>query len=237
MGQGDALALVGSDAATIELRNQVEQAAHSNSNVLLEGEGGVGQEFVARLIHQGSARRGRPFVAIECMRIPQPQLEARLFGGWGGAEGTEALTSADGGTIFLDSIDGLSPHTQVRLMRWLETGEVQAVSSQGRQRAVRVRIICSTRAPLAPAVAAGTFRSDLYRLLSPLTLDVPRLRRQRAGANPVLRHASTEHATGLRPAGDLTPARAGEFDRSPWSKRDDPADPMAAQIVYAIDSR
>lgn len=230
------MALVGTDAATIELQNQVDQAAQSNGNVLLEGEGGVGQEFVARLIHQGSTRSGGPFVTIDCMKVPAPQLEARLFGGWGGAEGTEALTSADGGTLFLDSIDGVTLHTQVRLMRWLETGEVQAVSSQGRQRAVRVRIICSTRAPLAPAVAAGTFRSDLYALLSLLIIDVPRLRRQRAGANPTLRHASGD-VTSPRPASGLTPARSGEFDRSPWSTGADRADPMADQIVYAIDSR
>jgi DNA-binding NtrC family response regulator len=235
MGQGGALTLVGTDDATNALRDRVENAARSDANVLLDGEGGVGQEFVARLIHQGSHRRGQAFVAIECMRVPPPQLEARLFGGWGGAEGTEALTAARGGRLFLDSIDGLTLHTQARLMRWLETGEVQSGSSQGRQQAANVRFICSTRAPLGPALAAGTFRDDLYRVLSALSLEVPRLRRQRAGANPTLRHASTD-GTGLRPVGDLTPARAGEFDRSPWSgtNRDDP---MADQIVYAIDSR
>jgi two-component system response regulator HydG len=235
MGQGEALALVGTDAATLELRDRVENATRSDAHVLLEGEGGVGQEFVARLIHQGSLRRGRAFVTIECLKISQPQLEARLFGGWGGAEGTEAVTAAHGGTLFLDSIDGLSLHTQVRLMRWLETGEVQSASSQGRQRAVNVRIICSTRARLSHAATAGTFRSDLYALLSQVIIDVPRLRRQRAGANPTLRHASTD-ATSPRAAGGLTPARAAEFDRSPWSSGDR-ADPAADHIVYAIDSR
>ena len=158
-----------------------EKAAGSAIPVLIEGESGVGKELIARAIHGSSERATKPFVAVNCGAIPDNLVESILFGHEKGAftGATERhagkFVEASGGTLFLDEVSELPQAAQVKLLRALQEGEVEAVGGR-KPIKVDVRIISATNRNLLERAKAGHFREDLFYRLHVLPLTVPPLR-------------------------------------------------------------
>jgi two-component system nitrogen regulation response regulator NtrX len=180
----DRTRIVGQSKAMRRLLKTIDQVAPTDSNVLITGENGTGKELVATRLWLQSARRERPFVRVNCPGIPETLFESELFGHVKGSftgavkdyPGKFAL--ADGGTILLDEIGDLPLSCQAKLLRVLETGEVETIgSSEFRQ--VDTRVICATNRDLKALVAAGRFREDLYYRISVFILEVPSLGERR----------------------------------------------------------
>lgn len=178
------LDLVGSGPAMRALQTTIDFVARSIAPVLVTGETGVGKELVARAIHERSARRDRPFVAVNTSAIPQELLEGEIFGhvrgGFTGAVQARKglLTEADGGTLLLDEIGDMSFGLQAKLLRVLQFGDVRPVGSD-RTHHVDVRVIASTHQDLPALVTQGKFREDLLFRLDVLSVVVPPLRDRR----------------------------------------------------------
>jgi len=177
--------IVGHSPELLKLLDQVECAAPTNANVLISGETGSGKELIARAVHSGSARKGRPLVKVNCGAIPAGLVESELFGhvkgAFTGASGTRVgrFELADGGTLFLDEVGELPLETQVKLLRVLQEQEFEPVGSNRTIR-VNVRVIAATNRDLEKAVRSGQFRSDLYYRLNVIPLRVPALRDRRS---------------------------------------------------------
>jgi two-component system nitrogen regulation response regulator NtrX len=173
--------LIGSSAAMRRLRETVERAAPTPATVLIVGESGTGKELVARAIHQQSPRRERPYVQVNCAAIPEELIESELFGHEKGSftgavrRQTGKFVTADSGTIFLDEIGDMSPRTQAKVLRVLQSGEVEPVGSEKTAR-VDVRVVAATNRELEAEIAAGRFREDLYYRLNVIPVRTPPLR-------------------------------------------------------------
>jgi transcriptional regulator with PAS, ATPase and Fis domain len=178
---GDAAApIVGSSAAIRAVRERIERVAATDFTVLIEGESGVGKELVAHQIHDLSARRDGPFVAVNCAAIVETLLEAELFGiedriATGVRARRGKFEQAHGGTLFLDEVADLSPAAQAKLLRAIQEMSVERVGGSG-ARAVDGRIIAATNQRLAELVARGRFRLDLFYRLHGVEIVVPSLR-------------------------------------------------------------
>ncbi|GCC43411.1 hypothetical protein chiPu_0027590, partial [Chiloscyllium punctatum] len=170
-----------------------QKAASSTIPVLIEGESGVGKELFARAIHGSSERKAKPFVAVNCGAIPDNLVESILFGHEKGAftGATERhqgkFVEAHGGTLFLDEVGELPLATQVKLLRALQEGTVEAVGGRKPVK-VDVRIISATNRKLLDLVKAGEFREDLFYRLHVLPLTIPALRQRREDIPHLLRH-------------------------------------------------
>ena len=160
---------------------RLSQVAPTNSSVLLLGQTGTGKELFARGLHERSRRHAHPLVRVNCAALPPSLVESELFGHEKGAfTGAVAMRQgrfelADGGTIFLDEIGDLPADIQVKFLRVLQEGEFERVGSS-RTKKVDVRVIAATHHDLEAAVAAGTFRADLYYRLSVYPIQLPSLR-------------------------------------------------------------
>jgi sigma-54 dependent transcriptional regulator, flagellar regulatory protein len=192
--------LVGSNPLVQRIRRLIEQVAATDANVLILGETGTGKEVVARNIHAGSARRERPFVAVNCGAIPADLLESELFGHEKGAF-TGALSArqgrfelAQGGTLFLDEIGDMPLPMQVKLLRVLQERTFERVGSN-RSIQCDVRIIAATHRDLEAAIDEGRFREDLYYRLNVFPIEVPPLRHRR-GDLPLLISELTNRMEG-----------------------------------------
>ena len=178
---GVELPLLGESRAIRSLRATIAQIADARMDVLIEGETGVGKELVARGIHRQSARKDKPMVVINCAALPDALVESELFGHVRGAftgavgERRGKFELADGGTLFLDEVGELPLASQAKLLRVLQSGQLQRVGSD-REHQVDVRVIAATNLDLADAVRQGRFRADLYHRLGAYPLRVPPLR-------------------------------------------------------------
>jgi DNA-binding NtrC family response regulator len=181
-----------SETMTSVLRT-AQKAASSTIPVLIEGESGVGKELFARAIHGSGDRKAKPFVAVNCGAIPDNLVESILFGHEKGAftGATERhmgkFVEASGGTLFLDEISELPLTAQVKLLRALQEGSVEAVGGRKPVK-VDVRIISATNRKLLDRVKAGQFREDLFYRLHVLPLTIPPLRMRREDIPHLLRH-------------------------------------------------
>jgi formate hydrogenlyase transcriptional activator len=177
-------AIVGSSASLRKVLSQVDRVAPTDSTVLITGETGTGKELIASAIQKRSKRAGRAFIRVNCAAIPPSLIASELFGYEKGAF-TGALQrragrfeSADGGTIFLDEIGDLAPETQIAILRVLQEREVERVGSS-ESISVDVRVLAATNRDLEAAVAAGTFREDLFYRLNVFPMRVPSLRERK----------------------------------------------------------
>ena len=188
-----ATAQVFEDPKSQALLDHIRQVAPSEASVLIIGETGTGKELVARHIHNLSARRNRPFVAVNCGAFSESLVEAELFGHEKGAF-TGALSAkagwfeeADGGTLFLDEIGDLPMTIQVKLLRVLQEREVVRVGSR-KSIPFDVRVLAATNVQLEKAINAGHFREDLYYRLDVVSLELSPLRERPGDILPLTRH-------------------------------------------------
>ena len=194
--------IVGDSPSLLALLRRVDQVAPTDSSVLIYGETGTGKELIARAIHDRSNRKNRPLVKVNCSAISAGLVESELFGHAKGAftgafeRRIGRFELADGGTIFLDEVGELPLDTQVKLLRVLQEREFEPVGSN-RSVHVDVRIICATNRNLDEAIAAGTFRSDLYYRLNVFPLEVPPLRERRSDIEQLAKFFVSRYARRL----------------------------------------
>jgi two-component system nitrogen regulation response regulator NtrX len=173
--------LIGASAAMKRLRETIDKAAPTPATVLITGESGTGKELVARAIHEQSARRERPFVQVNCAAIPDELIESELFGHEKGSftgamrKQTGKFVAADGGSIFLDEIGDMSARTQAKVLRALQSGEVEPVGAAASIQ-VDVRVVAATHRDLQEEIAEGNFREDLFYRLNVIPIRTPPLR-------------------------------------------------------------
>jgi transcriptional regulator with PAS, ATPase and Fis domain len=172
--------LIGSSPAMLEVSRRIRLVAARTTPVLIEGPTGSGKELVAEALHRLSARSRKPFIAINCAAIPEALLEAELFGHTRGAftgavQGrTGRIEAADGGTLFLDEIGEMPLALQSKLLRFVESGELQRIGDNETVK-VDVRIVAATHQPLAEDAQKGHFRADLYYRLAVFLIRTPAL--------------------------------------------------------------
>ncbi|MBE0598438.1 MAG: sigma-54 factor interaction domain-containing protein, partial [Desulfuromonadales bacterium] len=173
--------VVGAETGLRQVMEQVSRVAGTDAPVLLTGETGVGKEVVAQALQQRSRRREGPYVRVNCGAIPDTLLDSELFGHEKGAftgaqiQRKGRFERAHGGTIFLDEVGELSPSAQVKLLRVLQSGEVERI---GGTRTINVdtRVIAATNRDLQQMVSQGEFRPDLFFRLNVFPLPIPPLR-------------------------------------------------------------
>jgi DNA-binding NtrC family response regulator len=185
-------------AAMDDVLDLAAQVAPIDTTVLVYGESGTGKEFIVRLIHEQSPRAGQPFVSVNCAALTETLLESELFGHVRGAftgavrDKAGLFEVAGGGTLFLDEIGEVAPTVQAKLLRALQEREIRRVGAE-RNIKIQARVIAATNRDLKAAVAAGTFREDLYFRLGAFVITVPPLRDRREDI-PALAHEFVRRA-------------------------------------------
>ncbi|WP_114240923.1 nitrogen regulation protein NR(I) [Dyella sp. C9] len=216
-------ALLGESAAMREVFRLIGRVAASDLNVLITGETGTGKELVARALHEESARRDKPFVALNTAAIPSELLESELFGHEAGAftgatrRHAGRFEQAEGGTLFLDEIGDMPLALQTRLLRVLAGGEFYRVGGRQLIRG-NVRIIAATHQDLDTRVAAGQFRADLKHRLDVVRIELPPLRQRRSDIPLLAQHFLASAAQELK----LPPKRYSKAALKVLAQRDFP---------------
>jgi len=213
--------LVGNSRKVRLIRDQIDQVAKTDANVLILGESGTGKEVVARNLHYQSTRRDEPFVPINCGAIPAELLESELFGHEKGAF-TGAINTrrgrfevAEGGTLFLDEIGDMSMHMQVKLLRVLQERTFERVGSN-KTMIADVRIIAATHRDLDKAITDGSFREDLYYRLNVFPIEMPPLRERKDDISLLINEIITRLEHEKRGSVRLTPAAVMALTEYQW---------------------
>jgi Nif-specific regulatory protein len=203
----DFSSIIGSSGPVRQMYEQMAQVAATNTTVLIRGESGTGKEMVAHAIHYNSPRANKPFVKVSCAALPDSLIESELFGYEKGAfTGAEQRKKgrfelAEGGTLFLDEIGDINLGTQVKLLRVLQEREFERLGSTETIK-VNVRLIAATNKDMERAMAAGTFREDLYYRLNVFAIFVPPLRERKADLLLLVDHFlekfSREHRKSIK---------------------------------------
>ena len=212
----------GSSVAVQRLRRMIGQVAPFDTTVLVLGESGTGKEVAARAVHQQSARRDGPFVAINCGAIPPDLLESELFGHEKGAF-TGALTArkgrfemAEGGTLLLDEIGDMSMPMQVKLLRVLQERSFERVGGSDTIRC-NVRVIAATHRNLEEAIVKGSFREDLFYRLNVFPIEMPSLRDRREDLPELVAALTKQLEKSGRGSVRLSPEALQVLQAYPWS--------------------
>jgi len=181
----DFSSIIGSSGPVRQMYEQMSQVAPTNTTVLIRGESGTGKEMVAHAIHYNSPRANKPFIKVSCAALPDSLIESELFGyekgAFTGADQRKKgrFEMAEGGTLFLDEIGDIALQTQVKLLRVLQEREFERLGSTETVK-VNVRLLAATNKDMERAIAAGTFREDLYYRLNVFAIFVPPLRERKA---------------------------------------------------------
>jgi two-component system nitrogen regulation response regulator NtrX len=177
--------MIGESSTMKDVRDQITKIAATNVRVLILGESGTGKELIARMIHDQSPRKSKPFIKVNCAAIPEELIESELFGAMKGAytgsvsDRDGKFTQADTGTIFLDEIGDMSLKVQAKVLRVLQEGEFEKVGGTKTIR-VDVRVIAATNKDLKAEVEKGMFREDLYFRLNVVPITIPPLRQRKS---------------------------------------------------------
>ena len=219
--EGERMPLVGRSPAMQTVYRMITRVLRNDLTVLITGESGTGKELVAEAIHQLGSRRTGPFVAVNTAAIPADLVESELFGHEKGAftgaiaQAIGKFEQANGGTLFLDEIGDMPPEAQTRLLRALQSGRIRRVG--GRQEiAVNVRIVAATNRDLAPMIAAGTFREDLFYRLNVVPIELPPLRERREDIGALAQHFLVLAAEDGLPRRYLTPDAIAGLEQRSW---------------------
>jgi two-component system response regulator HydG len=214
--------VIGVSPAFRRMITLVEQVANSEATVLIQGESGTGKELVARMIHEGSSRRARPFVAVNCAALPETLLESELFGYEKGAFTGAAVRKegrfelADGGTLFLDEVADLSAVTQPKILRVLQEGDFERLGGTKTLR-VDVRVVAASNQDLAQMVRDKRFREDLYYRLNVITVTVPPLRDRHEDIHVLAEHFLRLYAAkNNRKLDGFTPEALERLESHQW---------------------
>ncbi len=205
--------IVWKSAAMERVMAQVKRVAAGESRVCILGETGTGKELIARAVHDASARRGGPFVTLNCAAVPGELIESELFGHEKGSftgaasRHTGKFEQAHRGTLFLDEIGDMPAVMQAKLLRVLEEGEIERVGGSGTVR-VDVRVVVATHRNLEEQVRNGGFRQDLYHRIYVFPITLPPLRERREDIAPLIGHFSRliSEVNGWKPKAFTTAA-------------------------------
>ncbi len=219
--EGDGMPLVGRSQAMQGVYRMITRVLRNDLTVLVTGESGTGKELVAEAIHELGSRRTGPFVAVNAGAIPADLIESELFGHEKGAftgaiaQAIGKFEQANGGTLFLDEIGDMPAEAQTRLLRALQSGQIRRVG--GRQEiAVDVRIIAATNRDLAPMIAAGNFREDLFYRLNVVPIELPPLRERREDIEVLSQHFLAQAAEDGLPRRQLAPEAVEMLEARNW---------------------
>jgi len=214
--------IVGQSRGMLKLFDEIRKVAAVRANVLILGESGVGKELVALAIHENSARKGRPFVPLNCAAIPETLLEAELFGYERGAfTGAQAakeglLETTDGGTLFLDEFCELSPVLQAKLLRALEENAIRRLGGR-KPIPFDVRFIASTNRDIHEELRLGRFREDLFFRINVIEIRVPPLRERQEDVPLLVTHFLEEASKGSGKATEgITPEAMERLTHYDW---------------------
>ena len=215
-------AQMGGSVQVSAIVEQVRTVAASNFSVLILGETGTGKELVAQAIHRESDRRAKPFIALDCGAIPETLLESELFGHERGAfTGADRRKQgqfhlAEGGTLFLDEIGNLPIALQAKLLRTIESRQVQSVGG-ARATPMDIRFVAATNQNLQEQATRGAFRADLYFRLAQYTVSLPLLRERPGDIPHLARRFLVEASVELRrPVHEIPADVARLLQRHPW---------------------
>ena len=215
--------IVGDSPQMTRVKTLIERIAPTESSVLIQGETGTGKELVARSVHEHSQRAKQPFVAVNCGALPENLVESELFGHKKGAfTGADTprkglIEVANGGTLFLDELGELDKAMQVKLLRFLESGEVRRVG-ENEAFHVDVRIVCATNRDLQEMVHQGEFREDLFFRVNTFEIHLPPLRDRKEDISALARALVARHLKRTEvPEEMLDPATVEVLRRHDWS--------------------
>ncbi len=190
--------IIGDTSSMNRVKNLINKIGPTDSNILILGETGTGKELVARRIHEVSPRANMPFVAVNCGALPEHLVESELFGHKKGAfTGAETarkglIEIAKGGTLFLDELGELDKHMQVKMLRFLESGELRRVG-ENETIHIDVRIVCATNRNLQDMVSEGRFREDLFFRVNTFEIRLPPLRERKEDIPALARTLVARH--------------------------------------------
>lgn len=229
--------MIGETPVMQRVKTLIERIAPTTSGVLILGETGTGKELVARRIHEQSTRAGMPFVAVNCGALPEQLVESELFGHRKGAfTGADShrkglIEVAHGGTLFLDELGELDRNIQVKLLRFLESGEVRRIG-ENESFHVDVRVVCATNRPLRDMVDEGAFREDLFFRVNTFEIRLPALRDRSEDIPALAEHLIQRHQKrrGSQPV-RLSKDAAELLSRHAWNGN---VRELANTIEYAL---